>query len=113
MDTFGIGVGVFEGCSSLTSIEIPDNVTYIGRNAFKACPLISSIVIPESVKTIGSSAFSGCTAVIKFEGKEVPENDFINSIFYGYSGACIIVPTGCGNAYKEAFVFMKDKIVEE
>ena len=32
-----IGVHAFEGCSSLTSITIPEGVTSIGNNAFDGC----------------------------------------------------------------------------
>ena len=45
---------------SLTSINIPDSVTSIGRYAFSGFK-ITSIAIPNSVTSIGYSAFGGCT----------------------------------------------------
>ncbi len=56
---YKIGDYAFFGCSSLTSITIPDGVTSIGDNAFY-CRSLTSITIPESVKTIGNDAFSYC-----------------------------------------------------
>ena len=50
----------FSGCSSLTSITIPDGVTNIGDNAFSGCSNLASMTIPDSVICIGSKAFSGC-----------------------------------------------------
>ena len=55
-----IGSNAFYGCTSLSSIEIPDSVTSIGYKAFYGCTSLSSINIPDSVTSIGDCAFSGC-----------------------------------------------------
>ena len=55
-----IGVSAFEGCISLTSVNIPSSVTEIGVNAFKYCSSLTSVNIPSSVTEIGGSAFYSC-----------------------------------------------------
>ncbi|MDY0339905.1 MAG: leucine-rich repeat protein [Coriobacteriia bacterium] len=78
-------VDVFQGCSNVTSVSLPegiteipnyayanfgvvsvtidDLVTTVGQGAFQNCAAIESMTIPENVETIGDSAFSGCTAL--------------------------------------------------
>ncbi|MBO5773374.1 MAG: leucine-rich repeat domain-containing protein, partial [Clostridia bacterium] len=50
----------FSGCSSLTSVVIPDSVTSIGSDAFSGCSSLTSVVIPDSVTSIGYNTFYGC-----------------------------------------------------
>lgn len=47
--------------SQITSIEVQNGVTTIGKYAFRNCTTVTSITLAESVTTIGSSAFNGCT----------------------------------------------------
>ncbi|MDE7454271.1 MAG: leucine-rich repeat protein [Clostridia bacterium] len=55
-----IGMGAFNGCSSLTKISIPDSITIINGHAFNGCDNLSEIIIPISVKQIGYKAFNDC-----------------------------------------------------
>ena len=55
-----IETGAFSNCAKLTSITIPDSVTYIGFDAFSGCTGLTSITLPNSIVDISSSTFSGC-----------------------------------------------------
>ena len=58
-----IGYNAFSYCTNLTSITIPNSVSYIGDGAFVECTGLSSITIPNSVSYIGDWAFYGCTGL--------------------------------------------------
>ncbi len=53
--------GAFEGCSSLTEINLPNTLITIESDAFSGCSALESITIPENVTAIGDSPFYGCT----------------------------------------------------
>ena len=53
----------FYGCSSLTSITLPNSVTLIDIWAFSGCSSLKSIIIPNSVTNIESWAFDGCSSL--------------------------------------------------
>ena len=53
------------GMNMLTSITIPNSVTYIGNETFRDCSSLSSITIPNSVTSIGKGTFEGCAQLEK------------------------------------------------
>lgn len=67
----GSGIGVFDGCSSLESIVLPDSVTSIGGRAFIGCSALRRVNIPDSVTSIGHRAFH---ALLNLEGISIPES---------------------------------------
>lgn len=66
--------------TSLTSVKLPDSMTYIGGSAFADCVSLRQINLPEGLTSIGSGAFSGCTSL---ETIVLPQTlTYIDSYFF-------------------------------
>lgn len=122
-----LGTNVFYYCKGLKNIILPDSIVAIPNNAFRYCESLTSVTIGSGVKNIGIGSFAACDNLTSIV---IPNNvEYINSsglligsptnkgtiIFLGTtppsisSGAFgtnylnkIIVPKGCGEAYKTA-----------
>lgn len=69
----------FQGCSSLKTLVIPHGYTRFDRNeAFKGCSSLESIVIPDTITSIGCEYFKGC---VSLKNIELPES----LTFIGYA----------------------------
>lgn len=64
-DITKIGYDAFSDCSGLTSFAIPETVTTIQGQAFQGCKGLTEITIPQSVKNISNGAFEDCTNLQK------------------------------------------------
>ena len=72
-----IGSRAFAGCTKLTKVEIPNSVTEIGGQAFADCPALTSVTIPGSIKVIPEKLFLNCAALSRItfgEGVEIIED---------------------------------------
>ena len=95
--------GVFSGCRTLASIDIPDGVTSIGSYAFYGCTGLTSITLPAGLRSIGQYAFSGCTGLTSIT---LPAGlrSIGNYAFSGFTGLTSIdIPDGVTSIGSYAF----------
>ena len=89
--------------SSVTSVTIPDSVTFISDSAFAYCFNLTNISIPNSVTSIGFSAFGGCT---KLESITLPSSlsTISKALFSGCSQLTTIhIPVSVTSIENDAF----------
>ena len=55
--------GIFARCSSLSTVTLPSGLTSIGTLMFNGCSALTSIDIPVNVTDIGELAFGSCTGL--------------------------------------------------
>ena len=102
-DPTSIGSSAFQGCTSLTNIDIPSSVTTIGSSAFYNCTSLTSIDIPSGVTTISANSFYNCTSLTSIV---IPSGitSIGNFTFYGCSGLTSInIPSGVTSIGMSAF----------
>ncbi len=98
-----ISYRAFYGCTSLTSITIPKGVTLIENGAFYGCKSLTSITIPEGVTSIGYQVFSGCTSLTSIT---IPESvaSIGQEAFYGCTSLSLItIPESVTSIGNNAF----------
>lgn len=98
-----IGYNTFSGCSSLTSIIIPNSVTSIDQYAFSGCSSLTFFTIPNRVTSIGSYAFQNCSGLSSIT---IPNN--VTTIEKGTFSACsnltsITIPNSVNSIENETF----------
>lgn len=63
----------FDGCKSLTSLEIPEGITTLPKAFAQGCSSLKNIVIPNSLTNVGWAAFSGCSSLERIDLPETLE----------------------------------------
>ena len=81
-DDGGFGVYVFNNCSNLTTVILPNNAKIITSNMFNGNQNLMTVNFPSSITQIGTNAFYNCN---RLRNLDIPDNASYtlgNSVFY-------------------------------
>lgn len=62
-ELYWIGMFSFKGCTGLTNISIPSQITYIGTAAFEDCSSLEAVEYEASVNSVPNQCFNRCSAL--------------------------------------------------
>ncbi len=97
---------MFADCKSLTSINLLDlHPNKIGEEMFDGCTSLTSVCIPNSVNDIADHAFRGCTALDNVRCDIPTPLKISEETFDHYDGCTLIVLSSAVNDYKTADVW--------
>ena len=111
-----IGDYMFQGCTSLTEVETPDNMTKIGSYAFQNCSGLKNVTLGRGMTTLGGNAFNGCNAIetVTSRSEIAPSmggvNCFTNTV---YNNATLYIPIGATEDYQLTDYWYKFANMEE
>ena len=97
-----IGYQAFKDCDGLTSVRLPENISYIMNEAFMNCTSLASITIPSSVVTMYQNIFKGCSSLETINclwttARSINANNFDAAT---YANATLNVPLGSKSSYQ-------------
>lgn len=105
-----IGKQSFQSCYYLRTLNIPSTVTSFGKDAFISCTSLTALTISEGVTSIGERTFSGCKHLLSIT---IPSSitDIGNSAFEGCEKlTSITIPSSVTNIGQGAFQGCRDLV---
>ena len=94
---------MFAGCTSMTEVILPENLTRIGNYAFKGCTGIKRLTVGVGITTLGQYAFDGCNAIDTIMSKSEIAPSMGNLGCFTttvYNNATLFIPIGATEDYQ-------------
>lgn len=105
---WGITTSMFENCTNLQRVELPNHINAIGSHAFENCSFLESIELSTMIDGIGSFAFSGCSSLAEINLILNDRARVQSSAFYNCNNLKLLtidVPYSYGEVFFDSNVF--------
>ncbi len=96
-----VPVAIVNYCLNLTKVNLPENVTVIGRDAFRGCTKLESLDLGNSLAMLEYRSLAG-TALKHLTVRAYNPPPVEESVFAGTEGLTVTVPASRVEAYKHA-----------
>ena len=93
LTTFGFSV--FQNCTSLETVVLPNTLTNISTNVFNGCTSLKSVVLSTALTTVDASTFSGCTSLETVSFVGTPSETLMTAAAAAAPNATITTMTAC------------------
>lgn len=94
-DMVSLGVAAFMHCTSLQSIKLPKKLTDIHSLAFSECSTLKKVIIPKNVQNISAGAFYSCTNLSDITVETGNSKYFsVGGIVYSSDSSIVVCPAG-------------------
>ena len=89
------GFSVFQNCTSLETVVLPNTLTNISTNVFNGCTSLKSVVLSTALTTVDASTFSGCTSLETVSFVGTPSETLMTAAAAAAPNATITTMTAC------------------
>lgn len=97
------GSSIFENCTMLVSVNIPEGVTALGEFTFSNCSSLKAIDLPSTLASLGSYCFGDCWMIESITCRATTPPEANGSSLSGVNYMIpIYVPAGTAEIYKAA-----------
>ena len=110
LTTFGFSV--FQNCTSLETVVLPNTLTNISTNVFNGCTSLKSVVLSTSLSALDASTFAGCTSLETVSFVGTPSEDLKTAAAAAAPNATITTMTAC-EAYGHSNMTSVNDCVEQ
>ena len=94
-----IDMYAFQGCTNLTNVNIPSNISIIDGSAFQNCSSLQEVVIPNTISSIGQQAFRGCTSLTSITIEATTPPTIYSYTFEDTNNCPVYVPCDSVSSY--------------
>lgn len=108
-----IGTYAFNACTSLTNVIIPNSVTVVEEYAFNFCKGLKEVTIGKRVVDIGDGVFRECDSLVVVNSHMENPKPINQNTFKNYEGVVLNVPIGTKDKYQYTSYWSKFSTINE
>ena len=108
-----IKAGAFQGCSNLTSIDLPHSILRIDNSAFYGCKSLNNIeIVQTNINAINGSTFYNCLSIEHLTLPETVSSIKSDAFYRTYNLDYVVLPVSITEVLDRAFIECRQNVGE-